>query len=283
MSKKKKLWGVPATIVGLTLGLVAGVITVVKGATEQKFPTIGIIITIALPILAFAFEQVMHIAFPEAYWQKVAGKVLGFYRYLVNESFRMRFIYELRFPLETSPNLNTINSDTICKALNAEPGGDPEPISIGENFIHLRFSTIPFSVALKWSVEEPDEGVDDGDVAETVFVVTMEPEIRDFVFRNAQNDMEALLSRLQELQQNLTNHFKGLRPTILVTADAWFGSSFPPATSIPYIRKDGITRAEYRLYPGRLHVAGTSTAILGAVCRYVKVLEPPPDADNVVP
>lgn len=279
MSKKKKLWRFPVTLCGVALGLLVGGGAVIKELYGKEHPTVGLIVMGASPLMGFIFEQVMRTAFPEAYWEKIAGNIYWLIRYIKNESFRMRLTYELRFPLKSIKNFpNDITSEAICDALNAAPGSDPEPTYIGKDYIHLRFSRVPFYVALEWSVREPDDDTDEE--AETVFVVKMEPETRDFVLRNAQTDIEALSVRIRELQQKLTNHFMGVQPETLATADAWFGSPQPPATPIPRARTDAISGAGYRLFPGRLRISGESVDALGAVCRYIKIVEPPPDEED---
>jgi hypothetical protein len=278
MSKKKRLWKFPLTLCGTALALIIGGGTVFREVYKDKFPTIGLIILGASPLALFFFEQIMRTAFPDAYWEKIAGNIFWLIRYVKNDSFRMRFIYELRFPFNESLSLKPITSEMICEALNAAPGGDPEPTFIGDNYLHLRFSRVPFSVVLKWFVQ--NSNVSDEEEAETIFVVTMEPETRDFVLRNARTDIEALSVRLHELQQRLVNHLRGAQPRTLATADAWFGSSLPISISIPQARIDAISGAKYQLFPGRLHIAGDGVDTLGAICRYVKVLEPP-DTDNL--
>jgi hypothetical protein len=280
MSKKRKLSRFPATIIGLLLGLLVGGAAAIKEMYQQQHPTIGIVIIVTTPIITFIFEEVMRIAFPEAYLERVAGQIFALIRIITNESFRLRFNYTLRFPLPAGVESSAVTVDDLCTAINATPGGDPIPTSIGTNFLHLRFSNVPFSIVLRWAVEMYGEDVGDVTSSETVFVVTMEPEIRDFVMRNAQTDVEALLMRLNELQQKLIIYFSGIQPNTLATADAWLGINQPPDTSVPTKRKDKVTGAEYRLYPGRLHISGESPATLGAICRYVRILEPPPDENS---
>jgi hypothetical protein len=278
--KKKTLWRIPATIVGIVLGLIVGGLTAAKELVGKRFPVLGLIITVASPVVIFIFEEVMRMAFPETYREKIAGTIFWIYRFIINDRFRIQFIYELRFPLQISPNANAPQVDAICEALNAKPGGDPEPDLIGANYVDLRFSAIPGSIVLKWFVEEPNGDATNEEEAEKVFTVTMRPEIRDFVLRSAQSEIEALSARILKLYEGLVT-LMGTKPkTQTITVDAWLGSSKPPATPIPPARKDRITQAEYRLFPGLVHLNGSSLATLSAVYRYIKILEPPPESNN---
>jgi hypothetical protein len=275
MSKKRRLWKFPLTICGTVLALLVGGGQVFKDVYKDKSPTINLIITLLSPLALFAFEQLMRTT--ETYREKIVGNIHWAIRYLWNESFRMRFTYELRFPVDKLASVRVPTAESICEALRAVPGGDPEPTFMGDNFIHLRFSRIPFSVVLKWFVQDVDElaGEEEGEKGEAVFVIYMEPETRDFVLRNARTDIEALSVRVQELQQKLVNNLGGIQPSVLAIADAWFGTSLPSSTPIPRSKIDPISGAKYQLFPGRLHIAGDGVATLNAVCRYVRILEPP--------
>ncbi|HYR77760.1 MAG TPA: hypothetical protein VEM96_18225 [Pyrinomonadaceae bacterium] len=276
MSLKKKLFGAPATLVGIFLGVLVGGLAVVKELFQQKSPIVGLIIMGAAPLAAFFFEQVMSRAFPESYWENLAGRLVSFYRYVINEDFRLKFFYEMRFAIsDQSPR--DITSELLCETFKAEAGGDPEPASLAQNFLHLRFRETPFLIAVHWHLEESDD--EDVEDTSTVFRITMEPEIRELTMRKAKDDVEGTIARLNKLEQGLTVLFRG-QPDNTAVADAWFGKSMPPSTPIRRIRKDSVSGGEYRIFPGLLHVAGTSLSALGAVHRYVGGLEPPPDPED---
>ncbi len=275
MSVKKKLFGLPATLLGILLGLVAGGLAIAKELFEKKFPKIGLAIMLLTPLVAFVFEQVMSRAFPEAYWERLAGNLLKVYRYVINQGFRLRFIYELRFVM-TAGAPQQISPQLLCKVLGAAPGGDPEPGVSGDNFVQLQFREPPFLVSIRWYVEQPE--IEEAEEPVTIFHITMEPEIRDIVMRRAKDDIDGIVTRLGKLQESLLLLFK-VRPETLAIADAWLGDTEPAATPIRRVRKDKVSGGEYRVFPGRLHVAGTDLSVLGAVYRYVGTLEEPPDPE----
>lgn len=276
MSFKKKLFGAPATLVGILLGLLVGGLAVIKELFEKEFPTVGLIIMFATPLAGFFFEQVMSRAFPDSYWEKLAGKLVWFYRYVINEDFRLSFYYEMRFAV-TDDSPASVTAELLSEAFRAEPGGDPAPSDRARNFLYLRFRETPFQIAVRWHVEE-DDG-DEPEAAVTVFRITMEPEIRELTIRRAKNEIEGTIARLSRLGESLLVLFKTQSDNIAV-ADAWYGESQPPMTPLRRVKQDEITGAEYRVFPGLLHVAGRDLSILGAVHRYVGGLEPPPDVEE---
>ena len=276
MSVKKKFFGLPATLLGIILGLVVGGLAVAKELFDKRFPKVGLAIMVLTPVVTFVFEQIMSRAFPETYWEKLAGKLLKVYRYVINQGFRLRFFYELRFGI-TPEAPQSISAELLCKSLNATPGGDPEPGVSGTNFVQLQFRQPPFLVSIRWHVEQPEPD----EAEETIFHITMEPETREILMRRAKDDIDALVSRLGKLQESLLLLFK-VKPETLAVADAWLGDAIPAATPIRRVRKDSVSGGEYRVFPGLLHVAGSDLLALGAVYRYVGTLEEPPDPDSPV-
>lgn len=275
MSVKKKLFGVPATVAGIIVGLVLGGLAVLKEVFEKKFPTLGLIILGATPLASFFFEQIISRAFPEAYWEKLAGKLLSAYRFVLNEGFRLRFFYEMRF-LEDDRSPAEITPELISQALNAVPGGDPEPTVSGSNYVHLRFQESPYLISVMWHLEQADD--EEGESDKNVFRLTMEPEIRDLLMRKAKDDIEGLIARLSRLQDSLLILFKS-KPETLAVADAWFGDSRPPATPIREKRLDKTSGGEYRVFPGLFRVTGKDLSALGAIYRHVGTLEEPPEQE----
>jgi hypothetical protein len=273
MSLKKKMFGFPATVLGITFGLVIGGLAATKEVVQQKFPNVGLVIIVATPVLSFLFEQIMSRAFPEQYWEKLAGKLVKLYRHILNEDFHLRFVYTMRF-LVTPDSPKDITAELICQTLKATPGGDPEPAFIGENYVHLRFSGSPFLVSVRWDLEESDDDATENGV--TIFRITMEPQVLNLAMRRAKDDIEGTIARLRRLQESLLLLFK-TPPETLAVADAWFSESRPPATPIPKARIDNVSGAEYQIFPGLLHVTGADLSALGAVYRYVGTLEPPPE------
>lgn len=268
MSVKKKLSGFPATLLGIVLGCVVGGLAVLKQVFADQFPKIGLIIIFVTPLAAFAFEQVISRAFPEAYWEHVAGNLLKAYRWVVNQGFRLYFIYVIRFVLP--PGTPPISAAVLLTALKAKAGGEPEPSAIGSNYIQLGFRELPFLVTIKWDVEnEPEE-------QRTIFTLTMQPETRDILMRRAQSDIDGIMTRLNRLQERLVTFFK-TEPEKQAIVRAWLGDVQPPAIPIRPARKDTISDGEYQTFPGLLHVTGTDLSALGAVPRYVGTLEEPPD------
>jgi hypothetical protein len=276
MSFKKKLFGAPATLVGIFLGVLVGGLAVIRELFQNKFPMVGLIIMGAMPLASFFFEQVMSRAFPDSYWEKLAGKLVWFYRYVINEDFRLKFYYEMRFAV-TNDSPASITPELLCEAFKAQPGGDPEPADRALNFLYLRFRETPFQIAVRWHVEEDDS--EEPEVPVTVFRITMEPEIRELTMRKAKNEIEGTIARLSRLGESLVVLFKN-RSDGTAVADAWYGESQPPMTPIRRVKQDEISGAEYRVFPGLLHVAGNDLSVLGAVHRYVGGLEPPPDVEE---
>ena len=269
MSVKRKLFGFPATLLGIAMGVLIGGFAVAKELFADRFPRIGLIIMLATPLAAFVFEQIMSRAFPEAYWEKIAGNLLKVYRWAVNQGFRLYFVYVIRFVLP--PGTPAISSKELLAALGAEPGKEPEPVAIGTDYIELGFREPPFLITMKWDVE------DDPQQPRTIFTITMQPEIRDILMRRAENDIEGIVTRLNRLQVSLVALFK-TQPEKQAIVRAWLGNAEPAATPIRPARKDAISDGEYQTFPGLLHVTGTDLSALGAVHRYVGTLEEPPDA-----
>jgi len=275
MSVKKKFFGLPATLLGIILGVLVGGLAVVKELFDKRFPKVGLAIMVLTPVVTFVFEQIMSRAFPETYWEKLAGNLLRVYRYVINQGFRLRFFYELRFVI-TPEAPQSLTPELLCKTLNATPGGDPEPGVSGSNFVHLQFREPPFLVSIRWHVEQPE--TDGAEEPVTIFHITLEPEIREILMRRAKDNIDGLITRLGKLQESLLLLFK-IKPESLAVADAWLGDAMPEATPIRRARKDTISGGEYRVFPGRLHVAGADLTVLGVVYRYVGTLEEPPDPD----
>jgi hypothetical protein len=113
MSVKLKLFGVPATILGVGLGLLIGGLAAANEVIKQRFPKLGLVIIVTTPVLSFLFEQVASRAFPEQYRDRFAAKLIKLYRYILNDDFRLRFVYKMRFPVAPeSPK--DITQERIC-------------------------------------------------------------------------------------------------------------------------------------------------------------------------
>jgi hypothetical protein len=281
MSLKKKLLGIPGTILGIVVGLAAGSFAVARAVLDNRFPKIGLLILLLTPLVSFGAEATMSRMFGDAYWTNLAGRLLKAYRYIINQDFRLKFVCEMRFEIDPADDDNQpldfqeITAPVIFNAVHAEPGGEPEPGTAGMGFANLEYRNPPFRIFLRWYEDPADDYL--GKPAATVFTLTMEPETMRIPIRRAKDDLDGMMTRLNKLQKDL-RELVGIVPKTLVNADAWLGERRPVPASNKHI--DKVSRAEYQMLPGHLHVNGEDLSALGTVNRYVGTLEEPPDPES---
>ena len=280
---RKKLSKVPVTILGVILGVSVGVIGAIKGVLEKKFPTIGIIITVATPVVTFFIENILKTYLPDAYRKRIAGSILYWFRWLFNESFSVRFTYSLRFP-----DGHKTDVDGLCRLLGAAPGQDPQPVVRGNNYLHLQYANVRNFIAINWYDEEAqndaEAGSEDTNQIKRAIIVTLHPSVQTMVMREAPDILAFLANRLNGIRTKLIlgigNQTGQKEPDEQAISEAWLGSREPPKRPQLIDDTDKSTNSRVMGGPGWIQLVGSDPSVLPAIFRWVKILEPGPDDDQ---
>jgi hypothetical protein len=263
----RRLLRQPATWIGLVLGLIVGVCSAVGGLVADRFPVLGFAIAIVIPILSFAFEQLLGVVFPTAYRERVAPVLRRVVRWLLNDSFLVEFTYQLVFRLEA------LEPSEVSSATGVDEMGGPKIHFRGGSYLHLQYPDVRDFVVVSWSPVDPSSD----DEEETQVVISLQPAVRQFTVRSSETELARLALHIDRLRQRLEERL-GSPTQRVATARAWLAAYERPHGPVPPGEPEAVTGGEVRRGDGWIELSADSAAILPALGRLIAEVEEPSQA-----